>query len=250
MALTIAVHSYKGGSGKTSFAINLASAYAAAGKSVCLLDVDLKAPSSFNYLLPEAKYWVNDIFEGRYGVMDVVVDVSKKMGTEGHFYVGYSNPDILAVRDVSSKDRKWQARALKFLMNAKRDLVSAGIDIVILDTGAGVDFTSVNAIAVADHVVMVSKPGVSRQRSMEQVIKGVYLPLEKNCSIVENMCHKDNPVDLSGEGKFNYPVLASIPCMCDVAVRCDNEVLVLSEPDHNFSKNIVKAMGSINDLCF
>jgi len=52
MALTIAVHSYKGGSGKTSFAINLASAYASVGKSVCLLDVDLKAPSSFNYLLP------------------------------------------------------------------------------------------------------------------------------------------------------------------------------------------------------
>jgi len=52
MALTIAVHSYKGGSGKTSFAINLASAYASVGKSVCLLYVDLKAPSSFNYLLP------------------------------------------------------------------------------------------------------------------------------------------------------------------------------------------------------
>ncbi|ABE52871.1 ParA family protein [Methanococcoides burtonii] len=248
MSLTIAVHSYKGGSGKTSFAINLASAYASVGKSVCLLDVDLKAPSSFNYLLPEAKRWVNDVFEGRYGVMDVVMDVSKEMGTAGAFDVGYSNPDILAVRDVSSKDRKWQSKALKFLMNAKRDLSNIGIDVVILDTGAGVDFTSVNAIAVADHVVMVGKPGASRQRAIDQVVKGIYIPLEKNCSIVENMGHANNSTDLSYEGQFDLPVLASIPCMCDVAVRCDNEVLVLTEPEHSFSKNIFNAMRAIDKL--
>jgi septum site-determining protein MinD len=247
MAFTIAIHSYKGGSGKTSFAINLASAYASVGKSVCLLDVDLKAPSSFNYLLPEAKHWVNDIFEGRYGVMDVVKDISKEMGTKGAFYVGYSNPDILAVREVSSKDRKWQSKALKLLMAAKKDLSNAGIDVVILDTGAGVDFTSVNAIAVADHVISVGRPGASRQRLMEQVIGGVYMPLDKDCYIIENMCHSDNPTDLSGK-KFDLPVLASIPCMCDVAVRCDNEVLVLTEPDHSFSKKIYDVMESLDKI--
>jgi len=169
------------------------------------------------------------------------------MGTKGAFYVGYSNPDILAVRDVSSKDRKWQAKALKLLMNAKRDLSDAGIDVVILDTGAGVDFTSVNAIAVADHVISVSKPGASRQRVMEQVIGGGYMPLDKNCYIIENMCHNNNPTDLSGK-KFDLPVLASIPCMCDVAVRCDNEILVLTEPDHMFSKNIFKVMESLDKI--
>ena len=37
MGITIAVHSSKGGSGKTSFAINLAFAYVSEGKSVCLV---------------------------------------------------------------------------------------------------------------------------------------------------------------------------------------------------------------------
>ena len=41
MTFALAVHSSKGGTGKTSIAVNLAAAYAMDGKNVCLLDVDI-----------------------------------------------------------------------------------------------------------------------------------------------------------------------------------------------------------------
>ncbi|MFQ6130262.1 MAG: ParA family protein, partial [Candidatus Hadarchaeaceae archaeon] len=41
----IAVHSYKGGTGKTLVSMNLASIFSRQGKNVCLVDLDLRAPS-------------------------------------------------------------------------------------------------------------------------------------------------------------------------------------------------------------
>ena len=45
MGKIIAVHSYKGGTGKTSLSVNLAATYARRGKKVCLMDLDFRAPS-------------------------------------------------------------------------------------------------------------------------------------------------------------------------------------------------------------
>jgi MinD-like ATPase involved in chromosome partitioning or flagellar assembly len=43
--MIITVHSYKGGTGKTLFSVNLAISLAKRGRKVCLLDLDFRAPS-------------------------------------------------------------------------------------------------------------------------------------------------------------------------------------------------------------
>ena len=123
-------------------------------------------------------------------------------------------------------------------MAAKKELFSSGTDVLIIDTGPGVDFTSVNAIAAADYVVMVTKPDKSHQKYMEQVIDGIYIPLTKPYGVVMNKCHSNIPVSISGLNEPGVPVIASIPCLCDVAIRGDTEVLTMSEPDHPFSKAV------------
>ena len=248
MGITIAVHSSKGGSGKTSFAINLAFAYVSAGKNVCLIDADLKAPSLFNYMFPDSPSWLNDVLEGKCGIMDAIVKVSDSNTLPGSLCVGYCNPEIEAVREMSGKDRKWQSKALKNIMNAKKELFSFGTDVLIIDTGPGVDFTSVNAIAASDYVVMVTKPDKSHQKYMEQVIEGIYVPLCKPYGVIMNKCHGKNPMMISGLKESDVPVLASIPCLCDVAIRGDTEVLTITEPDHPFSKAVFTVVEAI-DYC-
>ncbi|WP_135610649.1 AAA family ATPase [Methanococcoides sp. AM1] len=247
MGISIAVHSSKGGSGKTSFSINLAFAYASAGKSVCLLDADLKAPSLFNYMFPDSDCWLNDVLEGKRDIMDAIVEVADGRVAPGKLYVGYCSPDIDAVRDMLGKDRKWQSKALQYIMAAKNKLFSSGIDVLIIDTGPGVDFTSVNAIAAADYVLMVTKPDKSHQKYMEQIIEGIYLPLGKDYGVIMNKCHDNMPIPISGLTDHDVPVLVSIPCLCDVATRTDSEILTVADPEHPFSKAVFTVIMAVED---
>ena len=245
MSLTIAVHSCKGGTGKTTIAVNLAGAYAAAGKNVCLLDLDSKAPYLSSIFNIKSKYWINDVFFEKCGIMDVICDISDEMEVSGKLYIGFSDPDIIAIRDISSKDRKWQAKALKVIMDAKKDLISAGIDVIIFDTGPGVDFSSINAVASADYVVAVIKPNKPCLIGTEQVVKGVYDLLGKKSGIIENMCHEAHFLNPLCNTLFDVPVLASIACMCDVQLKTDAGMLILNEPEHPFSDSIFKIADKI-----
>ena len=245
MSLTIAVHSCKGGTGKTTVAVNLAGAYAAAGKNVCLLDLDSKAPYLSSIVNARSKKWINDVFFGKCNIMDVICDISDEIEVSGKLYVGFSNPDIIAIRDISSKDRKWQSKALQVIMDAKKDLTSAGIDVIIFDTGPGVDFSSINAVAAADYVAIVIKPNKPCLIGTGQVVKGVYELLDKKSGIIENMCHDSHFSEPLYDMLFGVPVLASIPCMCDVQLKTDFGMLILDEPDHPLSNSIFKIADKI-----
>jgi septum site-determining protein MinD len=241
MMLVIAVHSAKGGTGKTCIAQNLACAYAVEGKNVCLLDMDLTAPSSFNALFTMSKKWINDVLEGNAKISDVIVDTGDKLGTKGDFFVGYANPDISGIRDVSSKDRRWQARALRTLMDFKKELCCRGFDVVIMDTSPGVDYMSANVVVCSDYVIMVTKAG--EYRGVNAIFEGIYRPLEKSYGVVENM-NVNGTCKLALNG--GIPLLATIPCMCEVSREGNKRLFSLEDPSHPFSGSILRIKNGIN----
>lgn len=55
MTKSIAFHSYKGGTGKTTISANFAASLAKKGYRVCLLDLDVYAPSLHSYFDIEPK---------------------------------------------------------------------------------------------------------------------------------------------------------------------------------------------------
>ena len=60
MRKIVAFHSYKGGTGKTLFSINLATTYANRGKKICLFDLDFRAPSLHAAFKTDgSEYWLN-----------------------------------------------------------------------------------------------------------------------------------------------------------------------------------------------
>ena len=59
---TIAFHSYKGGTGKTSMALNVAYELSKKGKSGCLIELDFRSPS-LSFVIDNIKKpnnWIND----------------------------------------------------------------------------------------------------------------------------------------------------------------------------------------------
>src|SRR5215216_7357179 len=76
MTKCIAFHSYKGGTGKTTLACNSAAALAKKGFNVCLLDLDLYAPSFQIYFQKAPNKGINDFLNTNARVEDVMVDMT------------------------------------------------------------------------------------------------------------------------------------------------------------------------------
>lgn len=72
--ISIAFHSYKGGTGKTTIACNFAALLAKMGNRVGLLDLDIYAPSIQTYFEIEPKRWLNNYLNSSADLSDVIVE--------------------------------------------------------------------------------------------------------------------------------------------------------------------------------
>lgn len=248
MTLTLAIHSSKGGTGKTSIAVNLAVAFASAGNDTCLIDLDLRGPSLCSMFEPKSHFTINDLLSGKCSMKDTLTDIKSEMETNGHLYLSFADWDIKEIRDIVSKGRDWQAGALKALMNGKRELIeNEQMDVIIFDTSPGVEYESINAVAASDIVVIVHNDTNACTSCTEQMIEGVYSLLDKKCCIIDNMSHRNCLDDINKE-RHGVPVIATIPCMCEIATRSQGEVLVHTDPEHLFSKSIISIKEKIESM--
>lgn len=112
MASCIAFHSYKGGTGKTTIAANLAALLAKKGYRVFLLDLDVYAPSLQAYFDTEPNKFINDFLNGTAEIRDVVVDLTPTLeqvyssnNAAGRTSSSNSNSDINATTTASSNQK-------------------------------------------------------------------------------------------------------------------------------------------------
>ena len=86
MSKIIAIHSYKGGTGKTLLSINSAATLAKRGKKVCLFDLDFRAPSLATILkVGNPEHWMNDYLNGTCDIDKVLIDFSDRVNSKNIF---------------------------------------------------------------------------------------------------------------------------------------------------------------------
>src|SRR5512137_2094038 len=188
MSKIIAVHSYKGGTGKTSISVNLAATFVKMGKKVCLFDLDFRAPSLFAILkTPNADFWFNDYLNNTCEINQALVDLSARIPGDGKFYACLANPATEAIRDMSSKDRKWEMRALGRLLALKEALLrDQEFDYLFFDTSPGLQYSSINAIVAADYVVVATTGDRSDVDGTKRMLAELYNLFEKKTGVVFN----------------------------------------------------------------
>jgi len=258
MAKIIAVHSYKGGTGKTLLSLNLAVLYANRGKNVCLLDLDFRAPSLHSVLkVKNAEYWVNDYLNGVYDIKKVLVDLSKTHAKRGRLLVGLANPSTEAIREMSAKDRKWEMKALGRLLSLKNSLLSdMEIDYIIFDTSPGLQYSSINAIVSADIVLVVSGMDISDIKGTQRMIDELYDLFEKKTGLIMNkifadfLSSKGHRQDLVNKLMNNskLPIVDMIPCFCDILQTGGTTLFANDYPDHPFIKILNRIATTVEKL--
>jgi len=255
MSKIIAVHSYKGGTGKTLLSVNLAATFAKSGKKVCVFDLDFRAPSLFAILKAEtSEVWFNDYLNNTSEIGSVLVDLSSKVSGNGKFFAGLANPATEAIRDMSSKDRKWEMRALGRLLALRESLiVEKGFDYLFFDTSPGLQYSSINAIVAADFVVVATTGDRSDVDGTKRMLKELYNLFEKKTGLVLNKVldatTTSKKTELAAKIKTNYqvPMLGVVPCFCEILRAEGNLIFVQDKPDHPFTKILAEMARKIED---
>lgn len=262
----LAFHSYKGGTGKTTIATNLAALYAMAGMNVCLLDCDLYAPSLTTYFQKTPESYLNNLLTGEAVISDVLVDLSSELGVKGKLLVGFSSPKKADIHEIEIRhDMKWQIVALKRFLAAKKELFSEyDIDYVFLDTSPGIRYWSINAIASADMLFLTMRLSDMDVVGTKKMVKEVYSSLTKfgsKCFIIINKVPGAAPIqkfqdevnekvawEKDVEEYIGTKVVGSIPCFCDIQFNKHEFLSAINKPKHDFSKTLNGIANKINGI--
>ena len=256
MGKIIAVHSYKGGTGKTLLSINLAATFAGHGKRVCLFDLDFRAPSLATLFKVEtAQHWLNDYLNGVCEIDKVLIDLSDKVHNGGKLFVGLANPSTEAIRDMSAKDRKWEMRALGRLLSLRTTLLGdKGLDYLIMDTSPGLQYSSINAIVSADIVLVATTFDRSDVDGTKRMLRELYDLFEKKTEVVLNKvldvsskAWKDE-IQTRVKDTYQVPLLGVIPCFCDVLKAQGGIIFAQEKPDHPFTKILEEMVNKIDSI--
>jgi septum site-determining protein MinD len=260
MGKIVAIHSYKGGTGKTLMSINLATTLASHGKKVALLDLDFRAPSLYAALKTNgSEYWLNDYLNNVCEIKRALVDLTEKHAFKngGQFLVGLANPSTEAIRDMSAKDRKWEMRALGRLLALKNSLLNdMELDYIIFDTSPGLQYSSINAIVSADIVLVVTTQDTSDVQGTKRMIQELYDLFDKKALLLLNKTlmettsfeKEKNEVAEKYQNLHNLPVLEVIPCFCDVLKAGGTLMFAKEKPDHPFTKILEEITTKIEKI--
>src|SRR6188472_1467848 len=214
MASCIAFHSYKGGTGKTTIAANLAALLAKKGHRVFLLDLDVYAPSLQAYFDKEPKRWINDFLNGTAEVGDVIMDLTpaieeihynsspsakqkqtqtQKEKITGKLWVGFCNSkkeEIYKLEGGGGKQDSSKIQLLRRFILLREQLISLhDADYIIIDTSPGIRYWSINALAVADTLFLTLKMGdldIDGTRKMADEIYGSFTKFGAKSYLVMN----------------------------------------------------------------
>ena len=146
----------KGGVGKTTTVANLAVGLALKGVKTLVVDMDPQADVTFALLAqrpPEASGGyipptAHGLLLGHYTLEQVILQVPRYRD----LYLIPANADLA---DASLRLARHPTRLKRLLL----DLPENSYEVVLIDTGKGLDPLAINALAAADEVVVILTPG-------------------------------------------------------------------------------------------
>ena len=143
-ARVITVTSGKGGVGKTNFTVNLALALAKLGKKVVIIDADLGMGNVDVVLGCSGPYNIMHLLEGGFSLKYIITDgplgIKFMSGGSGiHKLSNLTNLELMHITNQITLLDDWA-------------------EIILIDTGAGINQSVMNFVVAADEVIIVTTP--------------------------------------------------------------------------------------------
>ncbi|MBP7342645.1 MAG: MinD/ParA family protein [Smithellaceae bacterium] len=225
----IAIHSFRGGTGKSNTAANLACLLARQGRRVGVVDTDIQSPGIhvlFNLDPKDAAHTLNDFLWGKCDIGRAVYDVSRILGPEERGKL-FLIPSSIRTGDI--------ARVLHYGYDInllkegyQQAIEQFALDYLFIDTHPGLNEETLMSIAIADTLLILLRPdqqdyqgtAVTVEVSRALEVPRMFLIVNKapaslcgdalaakvaatyNCDVAGVLPHADEMMELGSSGIF------------------------------------------------
>jgi flagellar biosynthesis protein FlhG len=182
-ARVIAITSGKGGVGKTFACVNLALAFAQAGKKVAIFDADLGLANVHILMGVKAKFNLRHLIEDNFTLDDIIAH-----GPEGVKIIS-GGQGVREMANLTAEQRRVILRQM--------DRLEREVDVLLIDTGAGISENVLRFATFADEIIVVTTPNIAAAADGYSIIK-ILLEMEPNAKIglvanmAQSMYHSKN----------------------------------------------------------
>ncbi len=240
MGEIVAIHSFRGGTGKSNITANLATAFARRGHRVAIIDTDVQSPgihTLFGLTKEQIRYTLNDYLLARQKIDQVAYDLSDRLGlSDGKLFLIPASMDIVQISQILKEGYN-----VTLLNAGLRDMLQGlDLDYLFVDTHPGINEETLLSISIANKVIVVLRPDQQDYQGTSITV-AVARKLGAHPALVINMVPEifdEADVAATAAQAYNAEVLAVIPHSQQVLSNGSAELIYLSQPDHIFSRRI------------
>jgi len=174
----IAITSGKGGVGKTSIVANLGFAFSKLGKKVLILDADFGLGNLDVLLGLAPKYNLSHVISGERRIQEIILN----------------GPGNIKILPASSgiQELTQLTKQQKIQVFTKLDTLIDSVDILLIDTAAGISTDVLDFNATAQEIIVVVSPDPSSLTDAYALMKVLSLKYsEKHCKLLVNQAAND-----------------------------------------------------------
>ncbi|PNX51433.1 MAG: hypothetical protein BV458_11545 [Thermoplasmata archaeon M9B2D] len=237
----ISIHSFRGGTGKSNIAANLAAYAAIQGKRVAVMDTDMASPGIhviFGLGREKMKYTLNDYLRGSCDITDACMDITSRLDIKkGKLFL---IPSSMTATDITRILR--EGYEVGDLKKGFTDVIKAkDLDYLIIDTHPGLDRETLLSMATA-HILFV----VARIDEQDLLGTAATLSVARKLQVPEIRIiinkkpgiYEDRAIISEVETKFKARIATIIPLLPLLIEVGSRFVVTLRYPDSEFAKNI------------
>ncbi|MGD1970650.1 MAG: MinD/ParA family protein [Desulfobacterales bacterium] len=174
MPRVIAVTSGKGGVGKTNIVANLGYAFSRLGKKVLILDADLGLGNLDVLLGIAPKYNLSHVLMGQKSINEIIVE------GPGNLLI---LPAASGIQELTQLTKQQKIQILREL-----DQIIDDVDLLLIDTAAGISSNVMDFNAIAQEIIVVVSPEPTAITDAYALMKVLALQYaEKSCKIIVNL---------------------------------------------------------------
>jgi MinD-like ATPase involved in chromosome partitioning or flagellar assembly len=241
MSRVIAIHSYRGGTGKSNLTANLAATIALQGKRVAVVDTDLQSPgihTLFGLDERSTDRTLNDYLWDRSPIQDAVYDVSPGLGVEaGRLFLVPASVNAEEIARILSEGYN-----VGLLNDGFRQLIKLlELDYLFIDTHPGLSRETLLSIAISNLLILILRPDQQDfQGTAVTVDVARQLRVRQLSLVINKVLHKLDRTALQQkvEATYHADVAGIFPLSEDMIELGSSGLFCLHHIDHPFTQTL------------